>query len=281
MSYLSRAFGTTVLEDDSDEFAYSPEDAAAQDDSEPICEFCHLISSGISLLRLCPGGFCPIGLCLGGISLLGSCPDGLFPEGLCSSKLFYCEWAFPFVLCPVGFSSVELCASGLKFVRLPINVNSNVTFTIIYVQGVSHSLTYLNSSTSSRDNADNSLERPLFTVIFWVIFDQSILCVPAQDKATNLFTTATDTVLSLVRTVLSPSDKVQNSSSDDHRLDDVVKLDVVTKNTSETEEKIQLNDTVLCTPHNRSVSHLLHSQAVQSSYFSWGFLPSPSYDTFS
>ena len=40
VSYLSRAFGTTVLEDDSDEFAYSPEDASAPDDSEPICEFC-------------------------------------------------------------------------------------------------------------------------------------------------------------------------------------------------------------------------------------------------
>ena len=88
-------------------------------------------------------------------------------------------------------------------------------------------------------------------------------CVSAQDKATNLFTTATDTVLSLVRTVLSPSDKEQNSS-DDRRLDDVVKLDnvvkldMVTKNTSETEEKIQLNDTVLCTPHNRFVSHVYY-----------------------
>ena len=34
MSSLYRAFGTTVLEDDSDEFAYSPEDATAPDDSE-------------------------------------------------------------------------------------------------------------------------------------------------------------------------------------------------------------------------------------------------------
>ena len=91
-----------------------------------------------------------------------------------------------------------------------------------------------------------------------------MLCVSAQDKATNLFTTATDTVLSLVRTVLSPSDKEQNSSGD-HQLDDVVKLDIVTKNTSETEEKIQLNDTVLCTPHNRSVSHYMNSLDVQPS----------------
>ncbi len=88
------------------------------------------------------------------------------------------------------------------------------------------------------------------------------MCVSAkQDKATNLFTTATDTVLSLVRTVLNPGEKEQNSSGD-HQLDNVVKLDMVTKNTSEIKEKTQLNGTVLCTPHNRSLSHLLYSQAI-------------------
>ena len=73
-----------------------------------------------------------------------------------------------------------------------------------------------------------------------------------EDKPSNLFTTAADTVLSLVKTVLSPSEEKQNSS-DDHQLDNVVNLDMPTKNASKITQQGELNDTAPCAHHHRCV----------------------------